>query len=140
METGYIFLVIAIAIGIFFLCRELNCWYLKINARMDLMENMLKNQKEIIRLLKKQNGEVWIDPAVNSSGEEKTYKPKKKKEGNTADCYFSIGDKVKTSVDKYGVDAGAILRVSKIIDDEMVMCTYEMKEIGKYAFYELEAL
>lgn len=46
--------VIIILIGVFYLCRELNCWYLKINDRKKQMDQMIENQKEIIELLKKE--------------------------------------------------------------------------------------
>lgn len=46
--------VIVILIGVFYLCRELNCWYLKINERKKQMDQMIENQKEIIELLKKE--------------------------------------------------------------------------------------
>ena len=39
---------------VFYLCRELNCWYLKINDRKKQMDQMIENQKEIIELLKKE--------------------------------------------------------------------------------------
>lgn len=46
-EGGGKFLMVVIAlIIIFFVCRELICWYYKINK-------MVSNQEEIIRLLKK---------------------------------------------------------------------------------------
>ncbi len=46
--------VIVILIVVFYLCRELNCWYLKINDRKKQMDQMIENQKEIIELLKKE--------------------------------------------------------------------------------------
>lgn len=46
--------VIVILLGIFYLCRELNCWYLKINDRKKQMDQMIENQKEIIKLLKRE--------------------------------------------------------------------------------------
>ena len=44
---SFIYFIIAIAIlaGIFLLCRELLCWYWKVNK-------MVENQEEIIKLLK----------------------------------------------------------------------------------------
>lgn len=45
--------VIVGLIAVFYLCRELNCWYLKINDRKKQMDQMIENQKEIITLLKK---------------------------------------------------------------------------------------
>ena len=46
--------VIVILIVVFYLCRELNCWYLKINDRKKQMDQMIEDQKEIIELLKKE--------------------------------------------------------------------------------------
>ena len=46
--------VIVALICVFYLCRELNCWYLKINDRKKQMDQMIENQKEIIELLKKE--------------------------------------------------------------------------------------
>jgi hypothetical protein len=46
--------IIVIAILIFLLIRNIVCWYWKINLS-------IKNQKEIIRLLKKIAGEEQID-------------------------------------------------------------------------------
>ena len=42
----FVILLILLFIALFFLCRELLCWYWKVNER-------INNQKEIIRLLKK---------------------------------------------------------------------------------------
>lgn len=42
----FVILLILLLIALFFLCRELLCWYWKVNER-------INNQKEIIRLLKK---------------------------------------------------------------------------------------
>lgn len=46
----FIILLILLFIALFFLCRELLCWYWKVNER-------ISNQKEIIRLLRKLAGE-----------------------------------------------------------------------------------
>lgn len=43
-------LLLLLSVGIFILCRELICWYWKINQQVE-------NQQEIIRLLKKIAGE-----------------------------------------------------------------------------------
>lgn len=53
MEVVTIIIIILICVGLFFLCRQLNCWYLKINERIDLMNQMLDNQEEIINLLQR---------------------------------------------------------------------------------------
>lgn len=47
---GSILMVLLICAIIFIVCRELLCWYYKINK-------MVSNQEEIIRLLKKMAGE-----------------------------------------------------------------------------------
>ena len=128
MEIWSIIIIILVAVGIFFICRELNCWYLKINARKELEENMVKNQKEIIRLLRKLNGE----PEVM---EEKA-EPEKK---DIAKSSLYIGQKVKTKVEKNGLPHGSIVRIDKI-DGQMLNCSQEMREIGSYSIDEIESL
>lgn len=65
-EIGSVLIVLLICVIIFIVCRELICWYYKINK-------MVSNQEEIIRLLKKitdkgegdissKNKETIIDP------------------------------------------------------------------------------
>ena len=44
-SSGFLIITIVVAIAIFIICRELFCWYYKINKR-------VANQEEIIRLLK----------------------------------------------------------------------------------------
>lgn len=46
-----ILIAVAIVFGILLLCRELNCWYLKINERRDLLRMIVDNQRTIIRQL-----------------------------------------------------------------------------------------
>lgn len=67
---GYILLVLFICIIVFLICRELNCWYFKINERRDLLSaiyNKLSSEsssgdsnetKEIIRLLNNINSKL----------------------------------------------------------------------------------
>lgn len=43
---GYVLMILLIFFIVFIICRELICWYYKINK-------MVKNQDEVIRLLKK---------------------------------------------------------------------------------------
>lgn len=50
---GSVLMVLLICVIIFIVCRELLCWYYKINK-------MVSNQEEIIRLLKKIAGEDKI--------------------------------------------------------------------------------
>ena len=52
MDVAAIIITIVIAAVVLLICRELNCWYLKINARKELLEQLVENQKEIICLLK----------------------------------------------------------------------------------------
>lgn len=47
---GRLLIIILVLVTAFFICRELLCWYYKINK-------MVSNQEEIIRLLKKIAGE-----------------------------------------------------------------------------------
>ena len=58
MDVAAIIITIVIAAVVLLICRELNCWYLKINARKELLEQLVENQKEIIRLLKGEKEEV----------------------------------------------------------------------------------
>lgn len=53
-----ILIAIAITFGILLVCRELNCWYLKINERRDLLKTIIDNQETIIWQLKKLNSSV----------------------------------------------------------------------------------
>jgi len=53
MEIQFIIISVIVAIVIFFLCRELMCWYYKINKLVTLLEeqnNLLKQQLGIIPL------------------------------------------------------------------------------------------
>lgn len=51
MDAVSFIIIFVIAVIVFLMCRELNCWYLKINARIGLLEQLVENQKEIIHLL-----------------------------------------------------------------------------------------
>ena len=51
MEFGIFIVIALVLIGIFFLCRQLNCWYFKINERIEIMQKMLKNQEKMKKLL-----------------------------------------------------------------------------------------
>lgn len=64
MEAFLIIIAILICIGLFFLCRQLNCWYWKINERIDLMNQMLDNQEDIIKLLQGKNLEEDKEPTT----------------------------------------------------------------------------
>lgn len=52
-----ILIAVAIAFCILLLCRELNCWYLKINERRDLLRMIVDNQRTIIRQLQMLNAD-----------------------------------------------------------------------------------
>lgn len=49
LATLIVFLLILL--GVFLLCRELNCWYWKINRRIELLEEQNNNLKTIIEKL-----------------------------------------------------------------------------------------
>lgn len=85
MEPLGFIAIIIIAFVIFLICREFNCWYLKINARKELLEKLAENQKEIIRLLKKQTGEEVLEESPKVVAK--------------AQPNFTAGQKVKTLVD-----------------------------------------
>lgn len=68
MDTVSLIIILVFAVIIFLLCRELNCWYLKINARKELLEQLVENQKEIISLLKG-NKSVMNAPEESESKE-----------------------------------------------------------------------
>ncbi len=115
-----IIIIIVIAVVVFLICRELNCWYLKINARKNLLEQVVENQKEIIRLLK--GGEK--DETVIE--EEAGFKPE-------------VGKKVKTLVEKGNLPVGSIIRIDRIEGDKL-FCSCEMKEVGPYTVNEVASL
>ena len=130
MEPIAYILIIAVAIGIFFLCRELNCWYLKINARKELLESMVENQKQIIKLLKKQLGEEVEEEAGDKTVGQLL------QENTKTDFY--VGQKVKTKVEKYGLPVGALVRIDRI-EGQNLVCSQEMREIGTFTVDEVEA-
>lgn len=92
-DVFVIILVVLVSIGIFFFCRELNCWYWKINARMDLMEKMCENQEKIIKLLKgdSQDGAGETQDAQGEETKEKgaDETPAKKYVGPPAGSFFA---------------------------------------------------
>lgn len=54
MDSGQIvviFVVLGVAILIFFLLREINCWYFKINERTRLQQEQLQVSKHILTAL-----------------------------------------------------------------------------------------
>lgn len=120
--------IIIIWFIIFLIFREVNCWYFKINARKKLLEEMVKNQKEIIRLLNRGK----VEHKSNSS-EVKISNEKPEQ------SVLSIGQKVKTLVEKNNLPAGSIVRIDSI-DGVSYVCSQEMAEIGKYNFWEVEAI
>ena len=125
-DVAVIIGIILLAIFVILICRELNCWYLKINARKDLLEEMVKNQKEIISLL---NGNK-VDSATKEAKA-----PAEKPKGTT----FSVGQKVKTKVEKNNLPIGSIVRIDRI-EGSTCVCSQEMAEVGKFSFSEVEAI
>lgn len=63
-DYGYLLFVLLICVLIFIVCRELLCWYWKINK-------MVSNQEEIIRLLRKIADESNAPVNDKKLGEEK---------------------------------------------------------------------
>ena len=63
-------IIIAICIGMFFLLREVVCWYFKINQRVKLQIESNAQQKEIINLLKEKSAttDVATDFAIDADG------------------------------------------------------------------------
>lgn len=120
MDVAAIIVIIVIAVVVFLICRELNCWYLKINARKNLLEQLVENQKEIIRLLKGEKEEVATTKA----------EPELKLE---------VGMKVKTLVEKGNLPIGSIIRIDRIEGDKL-FCSCEMKEVEPYMVNEVASL
>ena len=53
MDLATLIVFIFVLLGIFLLCRELNCWYWKINRRIELLEEQNNSLKTIIEKLEK---------------------------------------------------------------------------------------
>ena len=68
MDSDVLWGLVAIT-AIVFLCREINCWYLKINSRKELLEKIVANQEKIIELLNKRENEE-VPEVHNQSTEE----------------------------------------------------------------------
>ena len=67
-----IFVFLAVVILIFFLLREVMCWYWKINKTIQIQQDQLKQQTEILSLLHVLvNGKVSITPGTNSNSSAK---------------------------------------------------------------------
>ena len=120
MDVAAIIITIVIAAVVLLICRELNCWYLKINARKELLEQLVENQKEIIRLLSRDEG--------------KDTTPKVK-----VDLKLEVGKKVKTLVEKGDLPIGTEIRIDRIEGDSL-FCSFEMREVGPYTANEVEVL
>jgi len=52
----YVIVMIIVAIIVFIIAREFNCWYWKINKRLQLLEEINQNLKELLELQKRQKG------------------------------------------------------------------------------------
>lgn len=137
MEWTDLIIALAVLFGIVMICRELNCWYLKINKRIDLMNQMIENQEKMIRLLKgekiadekKEKAEItdidgWIK---GGSGKEEDSEEKDE---------FTVGSVVSSMVEKDGVQIGDVLNVTKVGKDHVV-CSLEGKNVGKFKFDEV---
>lgn len=134
MEVITIIIIILICVGLFFLCRQLNCWYLKINERIDLMNQMLENQEEIISLLqgKKSNKVTSTGTKESTMSVEGTRKYKEVEESIS----YEVGDKVHTAIEKYGLATGTIVSIDKVLP-EGVLCSLDMRTIGIYSYEEI---
>ena len=66
MSSNEILAIVALIL-IFLLCRELNCWYFKINDRKNQMDKIIENQEEIIELLMKRNDNESVDNPDDSA-------------------------------------------------------------------------
>lgn len=66
MSSNEILAIVALIL-IFFLCRELNCWYFKINDRKNQMDKIIENQEEIIELLMKSNDNESVNNPDDSA-------------------------------------------------------------------------
>lgn len=120
MDVAAIIITIVIAVVVLLICRELNCWYLKINARKELLEQLVENQKEIIRLL--------------SRGEKEETTPKVE-----VDPKLEVGKKVKTLVEKGDLPIGTVIHIDRIEGDNL-FCSCEMREVGPYTVNEVAVL
>ena len=55
MSNEQIFAILFAALFVFILIREVICWYFKINERVQLQKDAIKNQEDIISLLNLNN-------------------------------------------------------------------------------------
>lgn len=139
---GIIILLVFIIFVIILICRELNCWYLKINARITLMEQILENQKEMICLLKGEKGEP--EKPDHKKQEEITnldewIEGKEARTNGTRvedDEHFSVGAEVSSMVDKNGAQMGDVMKVTKVGKD-YVICSLNGKNVGKFSTDEV---
>lgn len=53
MDLATLIIFLLVLLGIFLLCRELNCWYWKINRRIELLEEQNNSLKTIIEKLER---------------------------------------------------------------------------------------
>ena len=141
-EFGSVILLVIIIFVIILICRELNCWYLKINARISLMEQMLENQKEMIRLLKGEKGEPAKPEPMKQeeiSNLDEWIQGKEARTDGTRvedDEHFIVDAEVSSMVDKNGVQMGDIMKVTKVGKD-YVICSLNGKNVGKFSTDEV---
>lgn len=90
---GTILIVIFVLIGLFLLLRELNCWYWKINERIDLQ----KEQNQLLRQILNKSGISTLKSTTSFENSEQS------KEVNT-ESELKKSSIVKTSIGDYNRD------------------------------------
>lgn len=91
----YLIILLVIAIALFFILRELNCWYWKINQRIKLMEE----QNRLLNLLVKQNESS--DNRNRNEGNKTTDNAKTAETKETSDAIIQeIVPRLKELIDK----------------------------------------
>lgn len=130
-EYTFIAIIVLVAIIIFIICREFNCWYFKINARVNLMQQIIINQEKMIKLLK--------DSSTETTKQKKSANINKEEISDSEDHQeIKVGDAVFTIVPKYGLEAGAQLLVTGISKDGIYSCAVGNREIGGFKEDEIE--
>jgi hypothetical protein len=77
-ELSIILIILAISIGLFFLLREVMCWYFKINQLIDLQNDIIINLREISR------SSFSIEKTLNDMREYIKYKDNKSIDNRTS--------------------------------------------------------
>lgn len=142
---GYVLLVLVICIIVFLICRELNCWYFKINERRDLLSaiyNKLSSNssagessetKEIIRLLNNINSKL-SELSENSKKIEYTENTPNSEVDNSNNTSSSDSKNASTSSDEKRREYSFIHRQGRVYatKDSKLYCPH------CYAFVESE--